>query len=74
LLLGDFESRGFAAYCDEWQAADAFYNQQATISTAKESINGVVKGVDKDGALRLQLSDGRVERFIGGELSLRLAK
>ena len=74
LLLGAFESRGFAAYCDEWQAADAFYNQQATISTAKESINGVVKGVDKDGALRLQLSDGRVERFIGGELSLRLAK
>lgn len=73
-LLTDFESRGFEAYRDEWQTADAFFGQTAVISTPKQSIAGVVKGVDSNGALRLQLADGKIESFIGGELSLRLVK
>ena len=73
-LLTDFESRGFEAYRDEWQTADAFFGQTAYISTPKQSIAGVVKGVDSNGALRLELADGTIESFIGGELSLRLAK
>lgn len=73
-LLSDFQSRGFSFYRDEWQAADAFYGLQATISTPKRSITGIVRGVETNGALRLELSDGRVETFIGGELSLRLSE
>ncbi len=72
-LLTDFESRGFEAYRDEWQAADAFFGQSAVISTPRQSIVGIVRGVDSNGALRLELEDGRIESFIGGELSLRLA-
>jgi hypothetical protein len=30
--------------------------------------------VETNGALRLELRDGRVETFIGGELSLRLSE
>ena len=73
-LLSTFQEQGFAAYCDEWQAADAFYGQTAVISTPKQSIAGIVKGVDINGALRLELDSGNIESFIGGELSLRLAK
>ena len=73
-LLGTFQEQGFAAYRDEWQAADAFYGQTALISTPKQSIAGIVKGVDINGALRLELDGGNIESFIGGELSLRLAK
>lgn len=73
-ILSEFQARGFAAYRDEWQAADAFYNLQAVISTPKQSITGVVKGVDLNGALRLELESGSVESFIGGELSLRLSQ
>ena len=73
-LLSTFQTQGFAAYCDEWQAADAFYGQTAVISTPKQSITGIVKGVDINGALRLELDSGNIESFIGGELSLRLAK
>ena len=73
-LLGTFQEQGFAAYRDEWQAADAFYGQPAVISTPKQSIAGIVKGVDINGALRLELDSGNIESFIGGELSLRLAK
>ena len=73
-LLSTFQSQGFAAYRDEWQAADAFYGLNAVISTPKQSIVGIVKGVDTNGALRLELESGKIESFIGGELSLRLVK
>ena len=73
-LLSTFQAQGFAAYRDEWQAADAFYGQTALISTPKQSIAGIVKGVGINGALRLELDSGNIESFIGGELSLRLAK
>ena len=73
-LLSTFQTQGFAAYRDEWQAADAFYGQAAAISTPKQAIAGVVRGVDANGALRLELDSGKIESFIGGELSLRLAE
>lgn len=73
-LLSTFQSQGFAAYRDEWQAADAFFGLSAVISTPKRSIAGVVKGVDTNGALRLELDSGKIENFIGGELSLRLVR
>ena len=73
-LLRDFQVQGFSMYRDEWQAADAFFGQEAVISTPKQSITGIVKGVDPNGALRLQLENGKIETFIGGELSLRLSR
>ena len=73
VLLRDFQSQGFSSYRDEWQAADAFYGKQAAITTPKQSISGIVRGVDPNGALRLELDNGKIETFIGGELSLRLS-
>ena len=73
-LLRNFQAQGFSMYRDEWQAADAFFGQEAVISTPKQSITGIVKGVDPNGALRLQLENGKIETFIGGELSLRLSR
>ena len=73
-LLADFETVGFAAYRDEWQSADAFDGLQCTVSTPRESATGVLMGVDDGGAVRLRLADGTIQRFIGGELSLRLTK
>jgi len=74
MLLRDFQAQGFSMYRDEWQAADAFFGQEAVISTPKQSITGIVKGVDQNGALRLQRENGKIETFIGGELSLRLSQ
>jgi len=74
LLLSDFQSQGFSFYRDEWQGADAFYGKQAAITTPKQSISGIVRGVESNGALRLELDNGKIETFIGGELSLRLSE
>jgi len=73
-ILNDFESLGFAGYRDEWQEADAFKGLQGTISTPRDSVSGTVIGVDNSGAVQLKLMSGEVKSFIGGELSLRLAK
>ena len=73
-ILNDFESLGFAEYRDEWQEADAFKGLQGTISTPRDSVSGTVIGVDNSGAVQLKLISGAVKSFIGGELSLRLAK
>ena len=72
-LLSDFQAQGFSSYRDEWQAADAFVGLRAVISTPKQSIVGIVRGVDQGGALRLEIDNGKIETFIGGELSLRLS-
>lgn len=74
ILLSDFQAQGFSSCRDEWQAADAFYGMQAAIHTPKQSIAGIVRGVDPNGALRLELDNGEIETFIGGELSLRLSQ
>jgi BirA family biotin operon repressor/biotin-[acetyl-CoA-carboxylase] ligase len=74
ILLSDFQAQGFSFYRDEWQAADAFYGLQAAIHTPQKSISGKVRGVDPNGALRLELDSGEIETFIGGELSLRLSQ
>lgn len=71
-VLADYEVQGFTAYRDEWQANDAFQGKQGTIITPKQSIAGTVRGVDNFGALQMELKNGEINSFIGGELSLRL--
>jgi len=72
-LLADFETVGFSAYRDEWESADAFSGLQCAIITPRQTVAGILLGVDNNGAVRLQLADGSIQRFSGGELSLRQA-
>ena len=44
------------------------------MTTVRDAISGTVIGVDSGGALEMELASGEIQRFIGGELSLRLAK
>lgn len=74
VVLDSFQACGFGPYRDEWQSADAFKDQQATVTTVRDVISGTVVGVDNGGALEMKLASGEIQRFIGGELSLRLAK
>jgi BirA family biotin operon repressor/biotin-[acetyl-CoA-carboxylase] ligase len=73
-LLDSYEVIGFGHYRDEWQDADAFKGRQGTIQTPRDAISGTIVGVDNRGAVQLRLPNGEVQSFIGGELSLRLAK
>ena len=71
--LETFATHGFAALRPEWLARHAF--QDAGVSLASDFGTprlGVCRGVDADGALLLEV-DGRVERILSGEVSLRPA-
>lgn len=73
--LREFETGGFAAFRDEWEALDAYRGLPVDVrqGAAGEggSTSGVALGVDAQGALRLDTGNG-VRIFSGGEVSLRL--
>lgn len=75
-LLGTLErfaGGGFAALRGEWMAHHAFQDIPVRLlSDFGPPQEGICRGVDADGALLLE-SDGRVERVLSGEISLRAA-
>lgn len=68
--LGEFGQRGFAPFAREWRAADALAAQPARVLHGEQSIEGIARGIDDDGAFVLEVA-GRRQRFVSGEVSLR---
>lgn len=72
-VLEDFAAAGFAALREDWLARHAFQNRPAVLlSDFSSPRTGICRGVAADGALLLEL-DGRLERILSGEISLRAA-
>lgn len=73
VTLESFAAQGFAAIREEWMARHAFQNARVSLSADfGQPREGICRGVDIDGALLLDV-DGRVERILSGEVSLRPA-
>ncbi|MDG9884721.1 bifunctional biotin--[acetyl-CoA-carboxylase] ligase/biotin operon repressor BirA [Pseudomonas sp. GD04058] len=78
-LLGDnlriylerHHQEGFSALQSEWESAHLWQGRPVSLIAGSNSVDGVVLGVDHQGALRLDV-DGIEKSFSGGELSLRL--
>jgi BirA family biotin operon repressor/biotin-[acetyl-CoA-carboxylase] ligase len=71
--LQSFAGGGFAVLRDEWMAHHAFQDVPVRLlSDFAEPRTGICRGVDHDGALLLE-TEGRVERVLSGEISLRPA-
>ncbi|MFV3328704.1 bifunctional biotin--[acetyl-CoA-carboxylase] ligase/biotin operon repressor BirA [Pseudomonas sp. NY15372] len=62
---------GFAAFQEEWEQANLWQGRAVSLVAGSNRIDGVVLGVDGQGALRLEV-DGVEKSFSAGELSLRL--
>jgi BirA family biotin operon repressor/biotin-[acetyl-CoA-carboxylase] ligase len=70
-VLEAFAERGFAPLREEWMARHAHQGKPVRLSAGEGgSAAGTALGVDEDGALLLETARG-VERFIGGDVSLR---
>jgi BirA family biotin operon repressor/biotin-[acetyl-CoA-carboxylase] ligase len=72
-MLEQFEREGFAPFRDSWLGLDALRGRPAQVLAGDRTIAGTARGVDADGALLLE-SAGLVQRFISGEISLRLTE
>jgi BirA family biotin operon repressor/biotin-[acetyl-CoA-carboxylase] ligase len=72
-MLVDFEREGFAAYREAWTSLDGLRDRQAQVLSADARICGTARGVNGDGALRLETA-GSMQEFVSGEVSLRPAE
>lgn len=64
-------AQGFAGVRAEWEVEHLWQGLAVTLSAGPQQVEGIVLGVDKQGALRLEVA-GEERQFSGGELSLRL--
>ncbi|HEX3914371.1 MAG TPA: biotin--[acetyl-CoA-carboxylase] ligase [Steroidobacteraceae bacterium] len=70
-MLLQYERCGFAAFRDAWSALDGLYGRAAQVVVGQNTVLGIARGVDSDGALLLE-TDHHMQRFVSGEASLRL--
>ena len=66
----EFEVHGFAPFLAEWQRADALRDRPVRVIAHAATRDGVARGIDGDGSLRVELG-GRLERVSSGEVTLR---
>jgi BirA family biotin operon repressor/biotin-[acetyl-CoA-carboxylase] ligase len=70
-MLVQFEHEGFAPFMAPWAGLDALKGRASRVLLGEGSIVGRARGVDAEGALLLEV-DGRLRKFVSGEVSLRL--
>lgn len=70
--LAEFETTGLENYYPRFSRFDHYMGKDVVLIRGDDEIVGVCRGIGKEGALLLETSTG-VERFHGGELSLRRA-
>jgi len=61
----EFLADGFAPIRRRWETLSELMNARVQVD---QGLQGVVVGLDTDGALRLQLDDGSVERIMAGDI------
>lgn len=73
LLVGfeQYELQGFSAFIERWRAYDGLSGRPIVLTHGMQTIEGVAKGVDADGALLVQQENG-LHRYHSGEVSVRV--
>lgn len=69
--LATHQKQGFESLRGEWEHNHLWQGSAVSLHAGADVIDGVVLGIDSQGALRLQVGDSE-KVFSGGELSLRL--
>lgn len=71
VYLARHKSSGFSVIQEEWERHHLWQGRRVSLIAGVTQIDGIVMGVDGQGALRLSV-DGVEKVYSGGELSLRL--
>lgn len=65
-------TQGFAVVLAKWKELSLSLQCPVRINTLNNSWDGWAEDIDEDGALLLRLPDGRMQRLIAGDVSLRV--
>jgi len=68
--LTAYEQIGLNGFIDRWNKLDNFLNRPVKLLIGERVVEGIARGIDKQGALLLE-TDAGIEPYIGGEISLR---
>ncbi|MBI2917847.1 MAG: biotin--[acetyl-CoA-carboxylase] ligase [Chloroflexi bacterium] len=63
-----FLQQGPAPVLEVWRRLPNILGERVRVATGKESLEGVALGLDRDGALLLQLADGSLNRVLAGDV------
>ena len=69
--LRQFEAQGLAPFINEWQQWDIVTGKTIHLQLPNETLTGIAKGIDRNGALLLQCR-GTITSHMAGEVSVRL--
>ncbi len=64
----EFITEGFSPIRRRWEALCDLMNAEVQIDQGAGLLQGTIVGLDQDGALRLQLDDGQIERILAGDV------
>jgi BirA family biotin operon repressor/biotin-[acetyl-CoA-carboxylase] ligase len=67
-LYAEFIDQGFAPLRRRWETYFDLLDRQVEVDLGQRVISGVVGGLESDGALKLFLPDGSVERVLAGDV------
>ena len=68
-LYTEFLLYGFGPVRDEWQQRCNANGREVVVSEAgADTVRGMFRGIDGDGAMLVQLADGAVERILSGDV------
>ncbi len=70
LALEEFGVRGLSAFMDEWKSADDLIDQPVRVLQGAETVEGLARGIDADGALLVDVHGVR-RRILSGEVTVR---
>jgi BirA family biotin operon repressor/biotin-[acetyl-CoA-carboxylase] ligase len=71
-MLARFERDGFTPFAADWGEFDAAIDRPVRILGVEPPLEGVARGIDRDGALIVETGDGRRHHLHAGEVSVRL--
>jgi BirA family biotin operon repressor/biotin-[acetyl-CoA-carboxylase] ligase len=61
---------GFAELADEWESRCTTLGRNVSVFNGDRQVRGRVEALDDDGALLLRTEHGRIERIIGGDVTV----
>lgn len=70
--LLEFEHSGLQSFINRWKKLDNFIDESITLTMGSQSIHGVCRGINSQGAILLE-RNCIVESYFGGEISVRKA-